>query len=202
MRTTMPIWRRRPQSLGICYELWTLRWEYLGQDDAKGPGMKAADLVVTPTHLRFLGRQFPRTIGRGGFTNRKVEGDGATPRGVHRIVGMLYRPDRIAQPADWAVPIRPGDLWSDDVGDVDYNMMVRVPHAFSHEDLRRADPMYDLVIITDWNWPYAVKGRGSAIFIHQWRGKGRPTAGCVALSRAHLHWIAPRIKHNTRLVIA
>ena len=164
--------------------------------------MKATDLVLTPTHLRFLNRRFARTIGRGGLTEAKREGDGATPRGVHRIVGMLYRPDRMGRPADWAVPIRPGDLWSDNVRDPDYNMMVRVPHRFGHEDLRRADPMYDLVILTDWNWPYPVKGRGSAIFVHQWRGKGRPTAGCVALSRRDLLWIAPRIRHNTRLVIA
>ncbi|MFZ3581600.1 L,D-transpeptidase family protein [Loktanella sp. DJP18] len=164
--------------------------------------MRQTDLVVMPTHLRFRGRRLPCTIGRGGLTDHKHEGDGATPRGVHRIVGMLYRPDRMGRPADWALPIRPGDLWSDDVRDPDYNMMVRVPHAFGHEDLRRADPMYDLVILTDWNWPYPVKGRGSAIFIHQWRGKGRPTAGCVALSLPDLRWIAPRIMHNTRLVIA
>lgn len=164
--------------------------------------MQQKDLVVMPTHLRFMGHRFPRVIGRGGLRARKAEGDGGTPVGVHRIVGMLYRPDRLARPCDWAVPIRPGDLWSDDVRDPDYNTMVRRPHAFGHEGLRRADPMYDLVILTDWNWPYAVKGRGSAIFIHQWRGQGRPTAGCVGLKRAHLHWIAPRIRHNTRLVIA
>ncbi|MEO9862843.1 MAG: L,D-transpeptidase family protein [Yoonia sp.] len=164
--------------------------------------MKPSDLVVTPSGLRFMGRRFPRTIGRGGLTDRKAEGDMATPRGVHRIVGMLYRPDRIAKPADWALPIGPRDLWSDDVRDEDYNMMVRAPHAFSHEHLRRADPMYDLILITDWNWPYAVKGRGSAIFIHQWRGKGRPTAGCVAFRRDHLQWIAPRIRPDSRLVIA
>ncbi|UWR00031.1 L,D-transpeptidase family protein [Rhodobacteraceae bacterium S2214] len=164
--------------------------------------MKPSDLVVTPSGVRFMGRRFPRTIGRGGLTDRKAEGDMATPRGVHRIVGMLYRPDRIAKPADWALPIGPRDLWSDDVRDEDYNMMVRAPHAFSHEHLRRADPMYDLILITDWNWPYAVKGRGSAIFIHQWRGKGRPTAGCVAFRRDHLHWIAPRIRPDSRLVIA
>lgn len=164
--------------------------------------MKQSDIVVMPTHVRFAGRRFPRTIGRGGLTRRKAEGDGATPRGVHRIVGMLYRPDRMAKPADWALPIRPGDLWSDDLRDPDYNMMVRQPHGFSHEDLRRADPMYDLVILTDWNWPYAVKGRGSAIFVHQWRGPGRPTAGCVAFRRDHLRWIAKRIAYNTRLVIA
>ena len=164
--------------------------------------MTPTDLVLTPTHLRFLNRRFACTIGRGGLTDRKREGDGATPRGVHRIVGMLYRPDRMGPPADWAVPIRLGDLWSDDMTDPDYNMMVRAPHPFGHEHLRRADPMYDLILLTDWNWPYAVKGRGSAIFIHQWRGKGRPTAGCVALSRRDLRWIAPRIMHNTRLVIA
>ena len=164
--------------------------------------MTPTDLVLTPTHLRFLNRRFACTIGRGGLTDRKREGDGATPRGVHRIVGMLYRPDRMGPPADWAVPIRPGDLWSDDVTDLDYNMMVRAPHDFGHERLRRADPMYDLILVTDWNWPYAVKGRGSAIFVHQWRGKGRPTAGCVALSRGDLRWIAQRIMHSTRLVIA
>ena len=164
--------------------------------------MKATDLVVTPLGLRFLGRRFPCTIGRGGLTDRKAEGDGATPRGVHGIVGMLYRPDRMARPAAWALPIGLGDLWSDDVNDPDYNMMVRAPHGYSHEELRRADPMYDLVLLTNWNWPYAVKGRGSAIFIHQWRGPGRPTAGCVALRRDHLRWIAPRITVQSRLVIA
>jgi L,D-peptidoglycan transpeptidase YkuD (ErfK/YbiS/YcfS/YnhG family) len=164
--------------------------------------VKTTDLVVTPTGVRFFGRRFPRTIGRGGLTNRKAEGDMATPRGVHRIVGMLYRADRMAKPADWALPIGPGDLWSDDVRHADYNMMVRAPYPYSHENLRRADPMYDLILITDWNWPYAVKGRGSAIFIHQWRGYGRPTAGCVAFRRDHLRWIAPRIRPETRLVIA
>ncbi|WP_342078942.1 L,D-transpeptidase family protein [Yoonia sp. SS1-5] len=163
--------------------------------------MKATDLVVTPTHLRFLNRRFPCTIGRGGLTDTKAEGDGGTPRGVHRLVGMLYRADRMGKPADWALPIGPHDLWSDDVSDDDYNMMVRAPHPFGHEKLRRSDPMYDLIILTDWNWPYAVKGRGSAIFIHQWRGPGRPTAGCVALARKDLRWIAPRITYGTRLVI-
>ena len=165
--------------------------------------MKPTDLVVTPMGLRFLGRVFPCSIGRGGIVpaSAKREGDGATPAGVHRLVGMLYRPDRLTRPADWALPIGPSDLWSDDPRDEDYNLMVRVPHGFSHERLRRADPMYDLVIITDWNWPDAEPGRGSAIFIHQWRRPGAPTAGCVALARPDLHWIAPRITHQTRLVI-
>jgi L,D-peptidoglycan transpeptidase YkuD (ErfK/YbiS/YcfS/YnhG family) len=163
--------------------------------------MKATDLVVTPTHLRFMNRKFPCSIGKGGISDHKKEGDGATPHGTHRLVGMLYRPDRITKPADWALPIRPHDLWSDDSTHEDYNMMVRAPYPYSHEKLRRADRLYDLVILTDWNWPYAVKGRGSAIFIHRWRKPGHPTEGCIGLHPADLAWIAPRIQHSTRLIV-
>ena len=163
--------------------------------------MTPADLVLTPRGLRFRGQTYPCTIGRGGVRGDKREGDGATPRGTHRIIGMLYRPDRMARPAPWAVPIRPGDLWSDDPRHEDYNLMVRAPYPHSHERLRRADPLYDLVLLTDWNWPFAERGRGSAIFIHQWRRPGYPTDGCIALRRDHLHAIAPLIGYGTRLIV-
>ncbi len=163
--------------------------------------MKPHDLVLTPKGLRAFGRLYPCTNGKGGLTNRKREGDGATPRGTHRLIGMLYRPDRMARPAGWALPIRPTDLWSDDPNHADYNMMVRAPYGGSHERLRRADPLYDLVILTDWNWPYPVKGRGSAIFMHQWRRPGYPTEGCIALARSDLRDLAARIRLDTNLII-
>jgi len=165
--------------------------------------VKAEDIVAGPMGARFLGRRFACSIGRGGIVppGQKREGDGATPAGTHRIVGMLYRPDRLTRPADWALPIGPADLWSDDPDDDDYNHLVRAPHGFSHERLRRSDPMYDLIVITDWNWPDALSGRGSAIFLHQWRRMGAPTAGCVAFSRRDLHWIASHITHKTRLIV-
>lgn len=163
--------------------------------------MTPCDLVVTPTGLRFGGRRYACVIGRGGITADKHEGDGATPAGCHRIVGMLYRPDRMAPPTGWAVPLRPGDLWSDDPGHEDYNLMVRAPYAHGHEVLRRADPLYDLVIVTGWNWPRAVRGRGSCIFIHRWRRPGHPTAGCVGLRPDDLQHIARRIGFGARLVV-
>lgn len=163
--------------------------------------MTPHDLVLTPKGLRFQGITYPCTIGKGGIKANKREGDGATPRGIHRIVGMLYRPDRILQPNPWARPIGPRDLWSDDSADAHYNQMVQSPYAFSHEKLRRADPLYDLVILTDWNWPKATKGRGSAIFIHQYRRAGFPTEGCIAFRRDHLHKIAQQITPQTRLIV-
>lgn len=158
-------------------------------------------MVLTRLGLRFGGRTYPCSIGKTGVTGDKREGDGATPRGGHRIVGMLYRADRMARPTGWAVPIGPRDLWSDDTRDPAYNRLVRAPHGFGHERLRRGDPLYDLVLLTDWNWPDARSGLGSAIFIHQWRRPGYPTEGCVALRRDHLRWIAARISKGTRLIV-
>lgn len=158
-------------------------------------------LVLTPTGLRFLGRRFPCTIGRAGLSAAKREGDGATPVGQHTITGLLYRPDRMLKPTPWARPIRPSDLWSDDVSDPEYNHQVRAPHGFSHEFLRRSDPLYDLILLTDWNWPDAAPGKGSAIFLHQWRRPGFPTEGCIAFKRAHIHWIASRAAPGTKLFV-
>ncbi len=163
--------------------------------------MTPNDLVLTPLGVRFRGRTLPCSIGKGGISNTKLEGDGATPVGVHSIVGLLYRPDRVARPARWARPIGPNDLWSDDGRDSAYNLHVRAPYGFSHECLRRADPWYDIVFITNWNWPDATPGRGSAIFIHQWRRPGYPTEGCIAFSRTQLHWLATCIQPGTRLII-
>ncbi|QDY70185.1 L,D-transpeptidase family protein [Qingshengfaniella alkalisoli] len=150
---------------------------------------------------RFLGRHLPCSIGRGGITTNKREGDGATPIGAHRILGMMYRPDRMHAPASWAEPIRVGDLWSDASGYADYNQLVRAPYVESCEQMRRPDPLYDLVMVTDWNYPVATAGKGSAIFVHAWRKPRHPTAGCVAFSRSDLLWLAANIVPGTRLIV-
>lgn len=163
--------------------------------------MSMHDLVLTPTGVRFQGQCFPCRIGRGGIRADKAEGDGATPVGTHRIVGMLYRPDRVARPNTWAQPIRVGDLWSDASGEAGYNQPVRAPYPHSHEALRRSDPLYDVVWITDWNYPEARAGKGSAIFLHQWRNAGYPTAGCIAFRRDVLHALSARIGYGTKVVV-
>lgn len=163
--------------------------------------MSRSDLVVTGRGLRFKGQYFPCSVGRGGCRSGKVEGDGVTPVGWHRIVGCLYRPDRIAKPVGWAVPVRVGDLWCDDPADPAYNHLVRAPYPASHEALRRSDPLYDLILLTDWNWPDARPGKGSAIFVHTWRKPRHPTEGCIGLERSDLLWITAQISPETRLVV-
>jgi len=159
------------------------------------------DIKVSKWGIRFAGRSFPARVGKSGITNSKNEGDGATPAGIHKLVGVLYRPGRVAKPCDWAVQIKLNDIWSDDVEDPAYNMLNSLPHEYSHERLFRSDPLYDIIVLTDWNWPYSVKGRGSAIFMHTWRKPRHPTEGCIALSRKNLLWLLLRIKPSSRLIV-
>lgn len=158
-------------------------------------------MVLTPQGLRFRGRLIPCSIGKGGVTRTKREGDGATPAGIHRITGLWYRPDRMPCPAPWAQPIGPRDLWCDDPGHPAYNHHATAPLAASHENLRRADPLYDLILTTDWNWPRATPGKGSAIFLHQWRRPRFGTEGCIAFARPHLIWLARQARPGTTLCV-
>ncbi len=163
--------------------------------------MKPATLVLTPRGLRLGARLMPCAIGRAGITAAKREGDMATPAGCHRITACLYRPDRMAPPVNWARPIGPCDIWSDDPSDPLYNRPARAPHAFSHEALRRGDRLYDLILTTDWNAAPPRPGHGSAIFLHRWRRPGFPTAGCIALAPADLLWLVRHIAPGTPLVV-
>ena len=88
-----------------------------------------------------------------------------------------------------------------DPADPAYNTLVRAPHRFGHETLRRPDPLYDVVLLTDWNWPDARPGRGSAIFLHVWRKPRHPTEGCIAVRRDHLEWIVRRVAPGSRVIV-
>ena len=158
-------------------------------------------MVYASGRLHYRGRAMAATCGRGGVRDEKSEGDGATPRGILRIGAIMYRPDRVAPPAPWAIPIYPGDVWCDDPAHPSYNQFCRAPLQASHEQMRRADPQYDIVLITDWNWPNAHQGAGSAIFMHQWSRPGAPTAGCIATARSDVLWLAARVELGTRLII-
>jgi L,D-peptidoglycan transpeptidase YkuD (ErfK/YbiS/YcfS/YnhG family) len=130
---------------------------------------------------------FPCTVGINGFTSLKTEGDKKTPRGCFSLVCFYYRKDRIQRPQTLlpGFEILPNDGWSDDPLDPSYNQKITIPHSYSHENLFRNDNLYDLLVVTSHNQNPVVKGKGSAIFIHQYRcdktGNPMPTAGCLGL---------------------
>ncbi|GGA19643.1 L,D-transpeptidase family protein [Neptunicoccus cionae] len=162
------------------------------------------DLIVTKWGARFQGRRYCCAIGRGGIGVKQGEGDGITPLGTYQLGGVGYRSDRVSfdAPALDCWPIHLADIWSDDPKDPDYNQKVQARnYRFSHERLRRADPLYDIFAIVDYNWPEAESGAGSAIFLHKWRKPRHPTEGCIAFDEIDLVEILSGWTDSSRLII-
>ena len=147
------------------------------------------DLVVHPPGiLQWRGGRFACAIGSGGVRSNKREGDGATPAGRFPLRRVLYRADRMAPPrtALPIAPLSPQDGWCDDPGHPLYNEPLRLPHHARHEELWRADHVYDLIVILGHNDAPAVPGLGSAVFLHVAQLDYAPTAGCVAVASGDL----------------
>lgn len=135
-------------------------------------------------------RLFSCAVGRGGLAPAadKREGDGVSPIGVWPLRNLLYRPDRGEAPRT-ALPSRaitPQDGWCDAPGHPDYNRLVQLPFAASHEVLWREDGLYDLVVVLGHNDDPPVSPLGSAIFLHLAKPDYDPTEGCIALARPDL----------------
>jgi L,D-peptidoglycan transpeptidase YkuD (ErfK/YbiS/YcfS/YnhG family) len=138
--------------------------------------------------LTLRGLVFRAALGRGGVRRDKREGDGATPAGLLPLRRVLYRADRLAAP-DCTVPVEPiapNDGWCDDVGEADYNRLIRLPHDGHYEELWRADEVYDVIGVLGWNDAPVQRGRGSAIFLHVARPDYAPTDGCIAVAMRDL----------------
>lgn len=91
------------------------------------------------------------------------------------------------------------DFWVDDSEAPSYNRWVKgKPVAASYEKMRRDDDLYRYGIVIEYNTEPVVKGLGSAIFIHLWKGEGEPTSGCVSISTEAmlrlLSWLDPACK--------
>jgi len=147
------------------------------------------DLLVSSDGTARFGQVLCRcALGRGGVSDAKREGDGATPIGAWPLRRLLYRPDRLAPPPTGlpTTPIGPADGWCDAPGDKNYNLPVILPYPASAEALWREDAVYDLIVPLGYNDGPIRPGQGSAIFLHLARDGYLPTEGCVALALADL----------------
>jgi L,D-peptidoglycan transpeptidase YkuD (ErfK/YbiS/YcfS/YnhG family) len=139
-------------------------------------------------------------VGRAGIAgfDKKREGDGMTPRGVFPLKLVFG----YAASVDSRMPYRQAtteDVWIDEPSSPRYNQWVQgIPTKESHEKMRRDDHLYRLGVVVGYNTDPVVAGRGSAIFLHIWKGPGQPTAGCVAMAEDDLErivaWLDPAQK--------
>ncbi len=160
--------------------------------------MRATKGIVTVGAL-----QFPCIMGSSGRRHIKKEADGATPVGNWRLLRILYRADRLLplQSRLAARPLAASDGWCDQAGDRNYNRPVHLPYPASHEAMWRSDHLYNVVVILSHNQRPCSQGRGSAVFLHLADPEGKPTAGCVALSRRDMATVLAFCGRSTWLVI-
>jgi L,D-peptidoglycan transpeptidase YkuD (ErfK/YbiS/YcfS/YnhG family) len=141
---------------------------------------------------------FTAVIGKNGFAaaGEKREGDGKTPSGIYPLKMTFGYDTTIGTKMPYR-QVLADDLWVDDPNANDYNRWVKKTEtrAASYERMKRDDNLYKYGIVIEYNTDPVIKGNGSAIFLHIWKGEGIPTAGCVAVSEEDiikiLGWLDP-----------
>lgn len=153
--------------------------------------------------MNVAGTVFPCAIGRGGVVTNKREGDGGTPRARMRVLGGYHRRDRFPARATRLSlePITPTLGWCEKPADRNYNRAVKVPYGSAHDRMLRADHLYDVCLILDWNIRPRRRKCGSAIFFHLARDGFTPTEGCVAVSAKVMKRLLPRLSTRTVLTV-
>ncbi len=135
-----------------------------------------------------VGTVIPIVVERNGITSPaiKKEGDGKTPSGLYRI-GLAFGYKDQADTHLKYQKMTKEDIWIDDEKSPDYNRLVKTPtKAKSFELMRRGDDAYKLGAVIEYNTMPVIAGKGSAIFLHIWSGKGKPTDGCIAASEGNM----------------
>ena len=156
---------------------------------------------IKSNYLLYNGMKYRCSIGNGGFSDKKKEGDGCTPVGIFRVTDILYREDKLKNlVTNYDLQtISASDGWCDDPNSKYYNTQIKLPFTKSAESLFRQDDRYDIVCVTNHNQNPIVPGAGSAIFIHVASKDYSTTAGCVALSLDDLTEILSTLTKSTEI---
>ena len=92
--------------------------------------------------------------------------------------------------------------WCDDPNSKQYNKLVKLPFASSHERLYKKENTYDIILVLNYNMSPVIKNKGSAIFIHVAKNNFKKTEGCVALKKINLIKLIKEINPNTKVKIS
>ena len=98
-------------------------------------------------------------------------------------------------------PMRPDQGWCEDPASRNYNRPVRVQNEAGVDHMWRADGLYDVTIVLDYNLTRRRKGAGSAIFFHHARPGLTPTLGCVAIRPSDMRKLLPLLSKRARMKV-
>ena len=146
--------------------------------------------------------QFRCAIGKNGLSDKKIEGDFCTPKGIFKLEKLFYRKDRVNfEKCDLKLKkINNKMVWCNDNSSIHYNKLTQINKKITYEKMFRNDYKYNFVVPLDYNRKKIKKNKGSAIFIHL-TNDYKPTAGCIAISKNDFEILLKIIKKNTYIKI-
>ena len=135
----------------------------------------------------------------------KREGDLKSPAGVFQLGPAFgYAGSPVLRTKLPYKPSTDRDYFVDDAASGEYNTWVTIAASEpnspesrwrSFERMRRGDGLYEYGVVVQQNTNPVMPGKGSAIFLHIWRGRSTTTAGCTAMSKDDLirlvEWLDP-----------
>ncbi len=132
----------------------------------------------------------------------KKEGDQKSPAGAFALGAAFGYRETLpegAKPYPY-VHVRRGISCIEDKNSKYYNQVID-PSSVGHADwtakdeMLRPDGLFRWGVIIEHNAKDRVRGAGSCVFLHIWRGLGKGTAGCTAMPRdtieETLRWLDP-----------
>ena len=161
------------------------------------------NIIIKKNLLSYRSYKLKCSIGKCGITSSKKEGDLTTPKGVFSLGLLYFRKDRnqYFKTKLKKRVIKKNMGWCDDVKSKKYNKEIYYPFKYKAEKLYRKDKIYDIFLNIKYNQSPAVKGKGSAIFLHLTDKNYKPTRGCVAIKKKDFLKILPLINKRTRILV-
>lgn len=154
-----------------------------------------------------VGVPWPVSIGSGGLTSTKTEGDKKAPAGIFNV-GAAYgdQPPSLLG-LEWPyTQVDENWVCVDDPTSRHYNNVFKVTKKIkkdwaSAEKMKRKDHLYKYVINIEYNYPEVNPGSGSCIFFHVWRGENSPTRGCTAMDEKNIVTLLQWLKTSAHPIL-
>ncbi len=160
-------------------------------------------ILIKNKYITYGNYKVKCAVGKRGIKRKKKEGDLSTPKGTFQVKRVYYRHDKVKnlKTIFKKIVIRKNMGWCDDPRSNRYNKLIKYPFKYKSEKLFRADNIYDIILVLNYNMNPIRKNKGSAIFIHVAKSKFSPTKGCVALEKKELRKLLKILKKNSKIKI-
>ena len=92
--------------------------------------------------------QFRCAIGKNGLSNKKIEGDFCTPKGIFKLEKLYYRKDRVnfEKCGLKSEKINNRMVWCNDSTSIFYNRLTQISKKITYEKMFRNDYKYNYLL--------------------------------------------------------